>query len=185
MKKLVIASLVVLCGMTVQAQPNGKSDNVTLNVRLNPIQTLVVNSLQKTVNLDYTTKEHYNQGVSLKQENHLNIFSTGGFEVKVKSGGSELTNQGTAGPNGSIAAATVKLTALAGTQNALADAQYNQDVVLSATEGVIASSTKGARDKNIDIQYAAAGNDAYLDKYVANQTPTTFTTTVTYTIYAK
>ena len=181
MKKLVIASLVVLCGMTAQAQ---NSDNVTLNVRLNPIQTLVVNSLQKTVNLDYTTKEHYNQGVSLKQENHLNIFSTGGFEVKVKSGGSELTNQG-AGPNGNIAAATVKLTALAGTQNALADAQYNQDVVLSATEGVIASSTKGARDKNIDIQYAAAGNDAYLDKYVANQTPTTFTTTVTYTIYAK
>lgn len=181
MKKLVIASLVVLCGITAQAQ---KSDNVTLNVRLNPIQTLVVNSLQKEVNLDYTTKEHYNQGVSLKQENHLNIFSTGGFEVKVKSGGSELTNQG-AGPNGNIAAATVKLTALAGTQNALADAQYNQDVVLSATEGVIASSTKGARDKNIDIQYAAAGNDAYLDKYVANQTPTTFTTTVTYTIYAK
>lgn len=181
MKKLVIASLVVLCGITAQAQ---NSDNVTLNVRLNPIQTLVVNSLQKTVNLDYTTKEHYNQGVSLKQENHLNIFSTGGFEVKVKSGGSELTNQG-AGPNGNIAAATVKLTALAGTQNALADAQYNQDVVLSATEGVIASSTKGARDKNIDIQYAAAGNDAYLDKYVANQTPTTFTTTVTYTIYAK
>ena len=181
MKKLVIASLVVLCGMTAQAQ---NSDNVTLNVRLNPIQTLVVNSLQKEVNLDYTTKEHYNQGVSLKQENHLNIFSTGGFEVKVKSGGSELTNQG-AGPNGNIAAATVKLTALAGTQNALADAQYNQDVVLSATEGVIASSTKGARDKNIDIQYAAAGNDAYLDKYVANQTPTTFTTTVTYTIYAK
>ena len=181
MKKLVIASLVVLCGITAQAQ---NSDNVTLNVRLNPIQTLVVNSLQKTVNLDYTTKEHYNQGVSLKQENHLNIFSTGGFEVKVKSGGSELTNQG-AGPNGNIAAATVKLTALAGTQNALADAQYNQDVVLSTTEGVIASSTKGARDKNIDIQYAAAGNDAYLDKYVANQTPTTFTTTVTYTIYAK
>ena len=181
MKKLVIASLVVLCGITAQAQ---NSDNVTLNVRLNPIQTLVVNSLQKTVDLDYTTKQHYNDGVSSRQENHLNIFSTGGFEVKVKSGGSELTNQG-AGPNGNIAAATVKLTALAGTQNALADAQYNQDVVLSATEGVIASSTKGARDKNIDIQYAAAGNDAYLDKYVANQTPTTFTTTVTYTIYAK
>lgn len=181
MKKLVIASLVVLCGITAQAQ---KSDNVTLNVRLNPIQTLVVNSSQKTVDLDYTTKEHYNQGVSLKQENHLNIFSTGGFEVKVKSGGSQLTNQG-AGPNGNIDATTIKLTAFAGTQNALTDAQYSQNIELSATEGVIASSTKGARDKNIDIQYAAAGNDAYLDKYVANQTPTTFTTTVTYTIYAK
>ena len=45
--------------------------------------------------------------------------------------------------------------------------------------------TKGAREKNIDIQYAADGTDAYLDKYVANQTPTTFATTATYTIYAK
>lgn len=182
MKKLVIASLVVLCGITAQAQ---NSDNVTLNVRLNPIQTLVVNSLQKTVDLDYTTKQHYNDGVSSRQENHLNIFSTGGFEVKVKSGGSELTNQATAGLNGNIAASTIKLTAFAGTQNALTDAQYSQNIELSATEGVIASSTKGARDINIDIQYVAAGNDAYLDKYVANQTPTTFTTTVTYTIYAK
>lgn len=181
MKKLVIASLVVLCGISAQSQ----TDNVTLNVRLNPIQTLVVNSLQKEVNLDYTTKEHYNQGVSLKQENHLNIFSTGGFEVKVKAGGSQLTNSGTPGPNGNIDATTIKLTALAGTQDALADAQYSQNVELSATEGVIASSTKGARDKNITIEYKAAGNDAYLDKYVANQTPTTFTTTVTYTIYAK
>jgi len=184
MKKLFIASLMMVCGIAAEAQTT-KSDNVTLNVRLNPIQTLVVNTLQKTVNIDYTTKDHYKDGVSSKQANHLNIFSTGGFEVKVKSGGSELINQGTAGSNGNIAASTIKIIATQGTQDALTDADYKQNVELSTTDGIIVSSTKGARDKNIDIEYKAAGNDAYLDKYVASSTATTFTTTVTYTIYAK
>ncbi|WKW46056.1 hypothetical protein P3875_09730 [Myroides sp. JBRI-B21084] len=181
MKKLVIASLVMLMGITTQAQ----TDNVTLNVRLNPIQTLVVNPQQKTVNLDYTTTDHYNDGVSAKQENHLNIFSTGGFEVKVKSSAAELANAGTAGPNGNIDASTIQIVATQGTQKALSNADYKSAVSLSTTEGVLVSSTKGARDKNIDIEYKAAGTDAYLDKYVANQTPTIFSTTVTYTIYAK
>lgn len=183
MKKLFITSLTMVCGIAAVAQTN--TDNVTLNVKLNPIQTLVVNAQQKTVNIDYTTKDHYKDGVSSKQANHLNIFSTGGFEVKVKSSGSELTNQGTAGPNGNIDVATINIVATQAAQNSLADAQYGQNVTLSNNEGIIVSSTKGARDKNIDIEYKAAGNDAYLDKYVANQTPTTFSTVVTYTIYAK
>jgi len=181
MKKVVIASLMMLIGIAAEAQ----TDNATLNVRLNAIQTLVVNSQQKTVNIDYTTKDHYKDGVSSKQANHLNIFSTGGFEVKVKSSGSELINQGTGGPNGNINASTIKIVATQGSQDALTEADYKQNVELSATDGIIVSSTKGARDKNIDIEYKAAGNDEYLDKYVANQTPTTFMTTVTYTIYAK
>lgn len=181
MKKVVIASLMMLIGIAAEAQ----TDNATLNVRLNAIQTLVVNAQQKTVNIDYTTKDHYKDGVSSKQANHLNIFSTGGFEVKVKAGGSELTNQGTAGSNGNIAASTIKIVATQGSQDALTEADYKQNVELSATDGIIVSSTKGARDKNIDIEYKAAGGDAYLDKYVANQTPTTFSTVVTYTIYAK
>src|SRR5690606_11722934 len=158
---------------------------VTLHCKINPIHTLVDNTQQKTVNIDYTTKDHYKDGVSSKQVKHLNIFSTGGFEVKVKSGGSELTNQGTAGSNGNIAASTIKIVATQGSQDALTEADYKQNVELSATDGIIVSSTKGARDKNIDIEYKAAGGDAYLDKYVANQTPTTFSTVVTYTIYAK
>ena len=180
MKKLFITSLMMVCGIATVAQ----TDNATLNVRLNPIQTLVVNAQQKTVNIDYATKDHYKDGVSSKQANHLNIFSTGGFEVKVQASGSELTKQGNTG-NGNIAASTIKIIATKGTNDGLVDAEHKQNVELSATEGIIVSSTKGARDKNIDIEYKAAGNDAYLDKYVANQTPTVFTTTVTYTIYAK
>ncbi len=61
------------------------SDNVTLNVTLNPIQSLIVNPQQKTVDLTYSTKADYLNGVISKQENHLTVFSTGGFEIKVKS----------------------------------------------------------------------------------------------------
>lgn len=182
MKKLFIASLMMVCGIATQAQTN--TDNVTLNVKLNPIQTLIVKIGQETVDLDYVSRADYLNGVSSTQNNHLNVFSTGGFEVKVKSAG-DLINNATAGPNGNIDASSIKITAIEGTQDALTGAKHEQNVLLSDTEGLIVSSTKGARDKNIDIEYQAAGGDAYLDKYVANQTPTTFTTTVTYTIYAK
>lgn len=184
MKKVVIASLMMVFGIAAQAQ-TGKSDNVTLNVKLNPIQTLIVKTDQKTVDLNYVDRANYLNGVSSTQDNHLNVFSTGGFEVKVKSSSSELVNQAAAGPNGNIDAGSVKITAMAGTQDALTVAQYNPAVALSATEGTIVSSTKGAVDRNIGVKYEAAGANAYIDKYVANQTPTVFTTTVTYTIYAK
>ena len=51
MKNLIIASFIVLGLSTVQAQ------NVTLNVKLKPIQTLVVNSGQKIVDLEYSSKD--------------------------------------------------------------------------------------------------------------------------------
>jgi len=181
MKKLFIASLMMVCGIAAEAQ----TDNATLNVRLNPIQTLVVNAQQKTVDIDYVTKDHYKDGVSSTQNNHLNVFSTGGFEVKVKSAG-DLINNATAGPNGNIDASSIKITALPGTQDPLTNnVSYEPTAILTGSENTIVSSTRGAVDRNIGVLYEAAGANAYIDKYVAGQTPTVFTTTVTYTIYAK
>lgn len=182
MKKVVIASLMMLIGIAAEAQ----TDNATLNVRLNPIQTLVVNAQQKTVDIDYVTKDHYKHGVSSTQNNHLNVFSTGGFEVKVKSEG-DLINNATAGPNGNIDASSIKITALPGTQDPLTNnASYAPTAPLTlGAENTIVSSTLGAVDRNIGVLYEAAGANAYIDKYVAGQTPTVFTTKVTYTIYAK
>ena len=79
MKNLIIASFIVLGLSTVQAQ------NVTLNVKLQPIQTLVVNSSQNNVDLIYTSKDDYKNGVTSTKPDQLSIYSTGGFEVKVKS----------------------------------------------------------------------------------------------------
>ena len=40
-------------------------------------------------------------------------------------------------------------------------------------------------DKNISVAYKGAGGDAYLDNYIAGQTSTVYTTTLTYTIVSK
>ena len=88
-KSFLITALIILSGIlnvnSVFAQTTNNADNVTLNIILNPIQTIQVNSEQKTVDIVYSDIGHYQNGVSEFRENHLQIFSTGGFEVKVNS----------------------------------------------------------------------------------------------------
>ena len=175
MKKIIIASFLVLGLVKVSAQ------NVTLNVRLQPIQTLVVNNAQKVVNLDYVTKDDYKNGVSSTNTDHLNIYSTGGFQVKVKSATSALNNTAS-GKN--IEANSIGIKATAGS-DAITGAQYSQNVKLSATETTLVTSTTGGVDKKISIEYQGAGADAYLNNYVAGQNPTVYTTELTYTIVSQ
>jgi hypothetical protein len=86
-----IAALVI-CGMvcvnSVKAQENNQENNVvTVSLKFKPVQSIVVNPDSKTVDLEYTTKENYDKGVSKKMEDHLTVFSTGGFVVNVRSDG--------------------------------------------------------------------------------------------------
>ena len=174
MKKCILASVALLGFITIGAQ-----QNVTLNVRLKPIQTLVVNNAQKIVNLDYVTKDDYANGVSSLNADHLTIFSTGGFQVKVKSANAALQNGGK-----NIQANTIQLKASAGT-DAVNGAQYAQGATLSANETTLVTSTVGGVDKKISIEYKGAGANAYLDNYIAGQDPTVYTTELTYTIIAQ
>lgn len=173
MKNLIIASFIVLGLSTVQAQ------NVTLNVKLKPIQTLVVNTAQKTVDLEYSSKDDYKNGVLSTNTDHLNIYSTGGFQVKVKSATASMTN-GTK----KIEANTIQLTATAGTDG-ITGATYSSNLKLSTAETLLVSSTSGGVDKKISVAYKGAGAEAYLDNYIAGQTPTVYTTELTYTIISQ
>lgn len=173
MKKIIITSIAILGVVAVKAQ------NATLNVRLKPIQTLVVNNAQKIVNLDYVTKDDYANGVSSLNADHLNIFSTGGFQVKVKSANSALQNG-----NKNIQANTIQIKATAGS-DAVNGAQYAQNVQLSANETTLVSSSNGGVDKKISIEYKGAGSNTYLDNYIAGQDPTVYTTELTYTIVSQ
>ena len=173
MKKIIITSIAILGVGTLSAQ------NATLNVRLKPIQTLVVNNAQKIVNLDYVTKDDYANGVSSLNADHLNIFSTGGFQVKVKSAVSALQNGGK-----NIQANTIQIKATAGS-DAVNGAQYAQNVQLSANETTLVSSSNGGVDKKISIEYKGAGSNTYLDNYIAGQDPTVYTTELTYTIVSQ
>ncbi|WP_100074000.1 hypothetical protein [Chryseobacterium camelliae] len=173
MKKIIFGSLALFGMVTVSAQ------SVTLNVRLKPIQTLVINSAQKVVNLDYTTKDDYSNGVSSVNADHLSIYSTGGFQVKVKSSNAVMQNGAK-----SIQANSIQIKATAGSE-AVNGAQYAQNVQLSATEATLVTSTVGGVDKKINIEYKGAGANAYLDNYIAGQTPSVYSTELTYTIIAQ
>lgn len=175
MKKIILASIMIIGFAKANAQ------DVTLNVRLKPIQTIVINKSQKDVNLDYSTKDDYKNGVSSTNANHLSIYSTGGFQVKVKSATSALNNTAS-GKN--IDVNTIGIVASAGSE-AISGAQYAQNIKLSATETTLVSSSNGAVDKNINIEYKGAGADSYIDKYVASQNPTVYTTQLTYTIVSQ
>lgn len=177
MKKCILASFALLGFAAMKAQ-----QTVTLNVRLKPIQTLVVNNSQKIVNLDYVTKDDYANGVTSINPDHLSIYSTGGFQVKVKAANSVLQNVNNI--NKSIQANTIRIKASAGTDG-LSGAQYAQNATLSANETNLVTSTLGGVDRKINIEYKGAGANAYLNKYIAGQDPTVYTTELTYTIIAQ
>lgn len=180
MKKVILASLMMAFGITAQAQ----TGNVTLNVKLNPIQTLVVNPAQETVDLEYSSKDDYANGVtSGALTDHLSVFSTGGFAVTVKSAGTHLTNTVASGPHGDIEAGTIQIVASNGTD--AINSATNNTISLSGSEQTLVSSIYGAVDKTINVEYKGADANKYINYYVAGQEPTVYTTELTYTIVAQ
>ena len=168
--------LLITCMITtiIHAQ---EQDNVTLNVRLYPIQSLVVNNSQIVVNLDYKSKDDYRIGVFENQIDHLSIFSTGGFEISVKSSTPNLTNGAK-----TIPVSDILLTASDGS-NALDNAVYIP-TNLSNIESTLITSEKGGVDKTFSIEYKAKGDYEYINLYDHNST-NIFTTVVTYSIYSR
>ncbi|KIC63442.1 hypothetical protein [Chryseobacterium taiwanense] len=183
MKKFILASFAFLGFATVSAQ-----NIVTLNVKLKPVQTLVVNPAQTTVDLVYDSKAKYAAGVSSEQDNHLTVYSTGGFEVKVQAAGATMSTT-VNGTTKSIDTNSIKVLAAAAGTNALGSATYAPAVALSNTNASLLTSTSGGVNKNIKVTYSGASADTYVDNYIADSTnsgaETVYTTTVTYTIFAK
>ena len=97
-KNILSIAALIICGLVCEQREsaNSNSDNVTVNIKFKPIQSIVVNPAadHQTVDLVYATKDDYANGVSETRDNHLEIFSTGGFEVKVSAGG-DFTRTGT------------------------------------------------------------------------------------------
>ncbi|WP_430615279.1 hypothetical protein [Flavobacterium sp. JP2137] len=175
-KTLLFSLLLVATAFSAHAQEEG---TVTLNVKLHPIQTIMVNPSQNEVDLDYTTNEDYARGVSVKQRDHLSIYSTGAFNVNVRSSSSLLT-----GTASNIDASDIKITAALGATKKLVGSTVNS-VNLTAGDQLLISNTLGGIDRNFNITYAAAGAGKYINKYYSSESPTVYTTTVTYTIEAQ
>lgn len=175
MKKLILAALLVVGVAQVNAQ------TATLNVKLKPIQTLTVNSAQANIDLEYVTTADYQNGVTSSNQDHLTVYSTGGFQVKVKTSEASMQTG-----NKNMQVSTIGIKAGAGSQGQeITNAQYAQNVTLSNQETVLMTSGIGAVNKKISVEYKGAGGNAYIDNYIAGQNPTVYTTTLTYTIVSQ
>ncbi|WKW46057.1 hypothetical protein P3875_09735 [Myroides sp. JBRI-B21084] len=151
-------------------------NQVTLNVNLYPIQTLVINPSQKEVNLNYSTLNDYENGVVSLQKDHLTIYSTGGFQVKVNALASS-TNQS--------ALKNISIEPTLGSNPLQNGTVIYSEKIISETEQPIISATKGAINKNVSISYKGAGNDVFFNNTTANNSSTHFTYTLLYTIIAQ
>lgn len=180
-KLTLLASGFLLLGVFSNNSLNAQaSANATLNVVLSDVRSIKVNPAQTSVSLTFSNVNDYNNGVTSEQNAHLEITSTGGYIIKVRSSTANLVN----GPN-SIPANTVQLTpkqnstgvAAAGVNNAVSKPASLTPVNLSASPSTIISSTDGATKIFYDMTYKASGGPQYINK--ANGT---YTTTITYTI---
>lgn len=170
MKQFLFTALALVAFATSKAQ------NVSLNVILKPIQTLTIKDDQKVVNLEYANTGDYQNGVSKTNADHLTIYSTGGFQVKVMATDANMTLNGK-----NMAVSTIKLSSSAGSQP-LTNATYKEDLPLAGTETTLVSSSSGAVNKSVNVKYIGSGGNAYIDNYVPNQNPSIYKATLVYTI---
>ena len=181
MKKILLFTAILFASITMvtgQATSARASDQVTLAVRLYPIQTIVVNSAQKDINLDYKLTTDYRNGVESSQENHLTVFSTGGFIVKARSSDAFIANKTN---SKSIESSTLTITASKGSNSSMS-ANYGVVSLNNVDGDNLISSDFGGAHRNFNITYAGMGNYEFMNSYVKSESPTVYRTTVTYTI---
>jgi hypothetical protein len=178
-KNILSIAALIICGLVCVNSVKAQTSDVTVSIKLTPIQSIVVNSAQKTVDLVYAREDDYAYGVSAEMPDHLEVFSTGGFEVKVSADG-DFTRKETGG--GTISAEHVKVIATRGTSTEIGS------VALSTNPATLITATEGGRALKYNVTYdnTAGANDAYINEYKkADGTVSVYTAKVIYTIAAK
>lgn len=159
------------------------SDAVTVNLKFVPIQSIQVNPNQNTIDFVFDSPTDYTNGLVAEEKtqtktDHLTVYHSGPFNVKVKSSG--FVN------NGETLAETnhVNITAKIGTNSAVttADVTY-KEVSLAATDGAdFINSTKGGMGFTFDVTYDHVGDITRYINHNFNSTEKTYVATVTYEI---
>ena len=177
MKKIILTTAIILTAFVgAFAQ---KTADANLSVTINPIQSIKVNG--DGVNLNYASTEDYKNGVTEERQNHLTVYSTGAFQVKVKASNLETTGA----EKKTMDASGITVTAANGSLNPLANLTSSGAVALPTTEAAtIFTSTQGGVDRNVNVTYKGAGGDAYINKYFKTGSDNVYKTTVTYSIEA-
>lgn len=180
MKKIFLFAAFIFSTISIASAQLGETDDVNLTVKLNAFQSLIVNSSQKNIVLEYKDAADYWGGVSSGvQADHLTVVAAGGFVVNVKAEDLKSGEQHT------IPASSIKVEAAKGSKE-LSGATYT-NLSLKNTEQTLIASTSGGTGtgKTFNVTYTGAGEDEYVVKHVNGEQPTVYTTVVTYTIAAQ
>lgn len=179
MKKIILFAAILFAGVSVvkaQDITENEESTVTLNVKLKPVQSIVVQN-NTTVDLEYATLANYNTGVSSKVlQDHLKVTTAGAFKIDV-----EAVNLTATGTDDVIEANTIKIVATDGA-SVLEGAEYTAEFFLGNDEKTLISTGKGGLEKTFNIQYVGMGDYGYLEKFMDPESGTVYTTQVIYTI---
>lgn len=179
---VVVATLLLLAAQRIGAQSS--SAQVTINLRFLPVQTISVKSTEKVIDLLYATTENYENGVSVTHDDHLSVFSSGGFQVAVETTDANFTHNGGAE---TIPVGDVVVRADNGSSNNQM-AQFT-DAALSTSPSPLISSIDDGNDLAYTVTYDntdAGSGQKYINRYLNNdQLETQYTATVIYSITAK
>lgn len=180
----------IICGLvcvnSVKAEGPTNTDNVTVKIKLQPIQTIVVTSAQNTVEFVYKDIDDYANGIVLEAKtDHLTVFSTGGFAVTVASVGENfIRNTG----DGTIPVGDVKITASQGSVTTGGTTTFNTVTLAKTPTTSLIEETKGGRGLTYNVVYdnSAGGPDHYINKYFESDgVESVYQGDITYTIAAQ
>ena len=184
--RIVSSLLLIICGLlsiaTATAEggaTSATSDQVTLSIKFQPIQSIVVTPGQKEVDIIYTSEEDYSHGVSVTKKDHLTVFSTGGFVVSVASD-EYFMKQGSSGA-AFILAKDVVVEAATGSNTTIGTFT---DASLSTGGKTLITADKGGSALKYDITYnnTAGADNEYINHYYHGDEQSVYSATVTYTI---
>lgn len=169
-KKVTVILVIAFFAGILSVGAQQASDEVNLTVKLAQMQNIEVKTGQENVLLEFTTPEHFQNGVSTSKIEHLAVSSTTAFQVKVNVSG-DLTN----GQN-TIPANTVTVDPVYNSGTEPGDHTLTSRA-LGTNEETIISATSGAVETIYDIEYTASGGIEYINEAAGD-----YTTTVFYTI---
>ena len=188
---LLIVALFSVNGVMAQDPPNyvaGQiSDNVTVNLKFKPIQSIQVNPSQKTVDFEYSSPGDYMNGLGEKIQtfdDHLTVYHSGGFQVDVQSSG--FLN------SGNLLDETedhVTITATNGTDNNRSNYSFVDNFSLNEKQpSTFITSPGGGMGLKFNVAYTHNDSEANRAKYIDLTTglvETVYTADVTYTIVSQ
>ena len=185
---LIVASLFSVNSVMAESTPSA-TDQVTVNLKFKPVMSIMVNAASDHKNIDFLfdSQSKYNEGVTVpKKEKHLNVFSTGGFQVSFQTSGDNFSS---GNANITIPVEHVSVTATPSAGNKLSSyALLGTGLKLSNSSTPFIQSVSGGRSLDFDVEYKNTGFDPayYINGYNKNsidtEGATVFTTQLTYTI---